>query len=257
MSRSDGVARDELVAYLDRLLDVDRGGDVCPNGLQVEGADAIDRLVTAVSACREVFERARDDGAQAVLVHHGIFWRGDPPELVGFRKRRVAELFAGDLNLLAYHLPLDRHAEIGNNILAVRRLGLTDIERFGEYEGAWIGYRGRLEVPLGAGELASRCAEIFGQEPELFGDRAQPIASVAVVSGAAQRELYTAIDLGIDAFVTGEASEWVMNVARESGVTYVAAGHYATERLGIQALGEHVAERFGIAVDFVDVPNPV
>ncbi|MDX1643513.1 MAG: Nif3-like dinuclear metal center hexameric protein [Thermoanaerobaculia bacterium] len=257
VNRSGSVARDELVAYLDRLLDVDLGGDVCPNGLQVEGADTIDRLVTAVSACHEVFERARTDGAQAVLVHHGIFWRGDPPELVGFRKRRIAELLAGDLNLLAYHLPLDRHAELGNNILAARRLGLTDIERFGEYEGAWIGYRGRLDEPLGPRDLASRCAEIFGQEPELFGDRAQPIASVAIVSGAAQRELYTAIDLGIDAFVTGESSEWVMNVARESGVTYLAAGHYATERLGIRALGEHVAAQFGIDVDFVDVPNPV
>lgn len=257
MSRPGSVTREGLVSYLDRLLDVDLGGDVCPNGLQVEGAETIERLITAVSACREVFERSRAAGAQAVLVHHGIFWRGDPPQLVGFRKRRVAELLAGDLNLIAYHLPLDRHPELGNNILAARRLGLTEIQQFGDFEGTWIGYRGELATPLEAPRLAARCEEIFEQEPAVFGERAEPIESVGIVSGAAERELYTAIDLGLDAFVTGEVSEWVMNVARESGVAYVAAGHYATERLGIRALGEHIAERFGIAVEFVDVPNPV
>lgn len=251
------MGRQELVAYLDQLLEVHLGGDACPNGLQVEGSATIHHLVTAVSACREVFERARAAGAQGVLVHHGVFWRGDPPQLTGFRKRRIAELFAGDLNLIAYHLPLDRHAELGNNILAARQLGLRAIETFGEFEGAWIGYRGELPDPLEASGLAERCERVFGQRPQVFGDRSAPIESVGIISGAAQREVFTAIDLGLDAFVTGEASEWVMNVAREAGIAYFAAGHYATERLGIRALGEHVAEHFGIAVDFVDVPNPI
>lgn len=251
------IARNDLVAYLDRLLDAAGTADACPNGLQVEGADTVRRVVTAVSACREVFAGARQRGADTVVVHHGIFWRGDPPQLVGFRKRRVAELLAGDLNLIAYHLPLDRHAELGNNALAARRLGLEELEEFGDYEGAWLGYRGRFPTPIGRDELAERCSAVFEQTPRLFGDRRAPIERLGMISGAAQRELYTAIDAGLDAFVTGEASEWVMNVARETDVLYVEAGHYATERLGIRALGEHLAEELGLEVEFLDVPNPV
>jgi dinuclear metal center YbgI/SA1388 family protein len=252
-----GIARNELVAYLDDLLDAGRMSDFCPNGLQVEGAQTVRRVVTGVSACVELFEHAASAAAEAVLVHHGVFWRGDPLELVGYRRRRLAELIRHDINLIAYHLPLDRHPELGNNALAVRALGLAQVRGFGDYEGATIGFSGCFPEPIGAEELVRRCERVFGQPPQVFGDRARPVGSLGVISGGAQRSFHDAIEGGLDAFVTGEASEWVMNVARETGTLYLAAGHYATERLGIRALGQHVAERFDLEVDFYDVPNPV
>lgn len=251
------VSRVELVSYLDGLLDAHLTPDLSPNGLQVEGAAIVRRIVTGVSACRQLFQAARDAGADTVLVHHGLFWRGDPPVLTGFRRQRVAELFAGDLNLIAYHLPLDRHMELGNNALAAARFGLDAVRPFGEWEGAPVGVCGRFAEPVSVDRLSELCGTVFGQPPQVLGNREQPITTLGLISGAAQREFYRAIDEGLDAFITGEASEWVVNVARETGVAYLAAGHYATETLGIRALGEHVAERFGIDVEFVDVPNPV
>jgi dinuclear metal center YbgI/SA1388 family protein len=253
---NDGIATSELVAWLDRYLDAGAIEDYGPNGLQVEGPPTVRRLVTGVSACQELFARARQLGADAVLVHHGIFWRGTPYPLVGIQYRRVAELVRGDLALLAYHLPLDRHAEVGNNALAARALGLTDLRPFGRYAGVEIGWQGTFAEPLAPHELATRCRELYGQEPLALGG-GRPVRRLGIISGGAQRELLQAIDAGLDAFITGEASEWVTNVARESGVLYLAAGHYATERLGVRALGERLANEFGLVVDFVDVPNPV
>ncbi len=247
----------ELIAYLDDLLEAGQGRDVCPNGLQVEGRRRVRRLVTGVSACRELFAAARERDADAVVVHHGIFWRGDPQVLTGVQYRRVAELIRGELSLLAYHLPLDRHPELGNNALACRRLGGEQLEPFGVFDGESWGFRARLPEPLAVGEMVARCQRLFGQEPLVFAHGPQRITSFAVVSGAAERAFPQAIAAGIELFVTGEASEWVMNVARESATHFVAAGHYATERLGIQALSDHLAERFGLAVEFVDIPNPV
>ena len=257
MTTESGVERNELVAYLDDLLEADRTDDLSPNGLQVEGAEIIHRVVTGVSSCHELFRKAGELAAEAVLVHHGLFWRGDPPTLTGFRKRRIEALFAGDMNLIAYHLPLDRHRRYGNNALAAEGLGLSDLEEFGSYEGAWIGYKGRFDQAIGAEELAERCEALFGQRPQLFGDSATPVRTVGIISGAAQREFHSAIEQRLDAYITGEVSEWVMNVAREAGVLYLAAGHYATEHLGVRALGDHIASHFGIEVHFVDVPNPV
>lgn len=251
------IDRDELVAHLDGLLDAPRQADFGPNGLQVEGRRQVRKVVTAVSACREVFERAAAAGADMVLVHHGIFWKGMPYRLTGVQYGRVAALIENGLSLVAYHLPLDRHAELGNNALAARAFGLADIAPFCPYEGDPIGFRGRFPEPIPAAELASRCERVFGQAPLAFLAGPDPVTTLGIVSGGAQKELWTAIDDGLDAYLTGEVSEWVMNVAREAGIHYLAAGHYATEVLGIRALGEHVAERFGIAVEFVDVPNPV
>lgn len=251
------VSREELVDYLDEFLVADATEDYCPNGLQVEGKARIERLVTAVSACEELFARAREQQADALLVHHGIFWKGDPQELTGFRFRRVRDLIAAELNLIAYHLPLDRHPEIGNNALAVRDYGLVDIVPFSPLLGEPVGFAGRFPEPLSVEALLQRTAEIFQQEPQHFAGGPDPVSTLAMVSGGAQRDVYKAIDAGYDVFVTGEVSEWVMNVAREAGIHYLAAGHYATERLGVRALGEHLAERFGIDVHFVDIPNPV
>ncbi len=256
-STSDGVARDDLVAYLDELLEAGRGSDFCPNGLQVEGRATIRRVVTGVSGCHELFAQARQRRADAVLVHHGIFWKGDPQRLTGVRYARVRELVAGELNLIAYHLPLDRHPELGNNALAARAFGLVDLEPFAYHAGEPTGFRGRFASPVPADELVARCAEIYHQEPMAFRCGPDPVTSLAIVSGGAQRSFYTAVEAGLDAFITGEVSEWVMNWAREAGVHYLAAGHYATERLGVRALGEHLAQRFGLEVGFIDIDNPV
>lgn len=259
MSEATGptLTRQRLVDYLDELLDAQSGEDYCPNGLQVEGRDDIATVVTGVSACRELFERAIELGADAVLVHHGLFWRGDDQRLCGLLKERVQLLLAAEVNLLAYHLPLDRHAELGNNILAARRFGIADPRPFGAQDGLGLGFGGDLPTPVEPAELAARCEEIFGQPPQVFLEGPDPARSVALVSGAAESLLHRAIAEGYDAFVTGEASEWVMNVAREAGVHFLAAGHYATERLGVRALGEHLAQRYSLDVRFVDVPNPI
>ena len=257
MVAHQGMDRDELVEYLRTLLSSDEGKDYCPNGLQVEGNSRIRRVVTGVSACRELFERAREVSADAVLVHHGIFWRGDSPVLTGMQYRRVRELFAGDINLLAYHLPLDRHPELGNNILAARAFGLLTPQAFAILEGLPIGFCGRFETAISPQELVRRCRTIYDQEPLAFLEGPSEVRSLGIVSGGAQRDFHQAIAAGLDAYITGEVSEWVMNVAREEQVHFLAAGHYASERLGIRALGEHLAERFGLEVTFIDVPNPV
>lgn len=251
------VDRQTLVAYLDQYLDAARGRDYGPNGLQVEGKDEIRKVVTGVSACHELFARARESGGDAVLVHHGLFWEGMPRTLTGFQYRRVAELIHGGMSLLAYHLPLDRHAGVGNNAVAGRDFGLVDLEPFGLHDGLPIGFKGRFPEPVPATELVERCRRIYAQEPLAFLSGPDPVRTLGIISGGAQRDFYAAIHEGLDAYVTGEVSEWVMNVAREAKVHYLAAGHYATERLGIKALGEHLRERFGIDVEFIDVPNPV
>jgi dinuclear metal center YbgI/SA1388 family protein len=252
-----GVALASLVGYLDEFLEARKGPDFGPNGLQVEGRARVHKVVTGVSAGAQLFARARAAGADAVLVHHGIFWEGQPRVLTGFRYRQVAELIQGGISLIAYHLPLDRNPEVGNNALAARAFGLTDVEPFGEHGGLTIGCKGRFPEPHPPSRLVELCRDVFGQEPLAFLFGPEPVSTVGLISGGAQRELYDAIAQGLDAYVTGEASEWVMNVARDAGIHYLAAGHYATERLGIRALGEHLARRFGLDVEFVDIPNPV
>lgn len=251
------VERDELLHFLDDLLDAREGRDYGPNGLQVEGRPTISKVVISVSACLELFQRAAQAGADAVLVHHGILWHGAPLPITGVQHRRVATLIKSSMNLLAYHLPLDRHGDVGNNALAAKELGLLDTEPFGEAKGLPVGVMGHFSPPMPIGELVHRTLKVYGQQPQLFGNGPEEVRSMALISGAAQGELHTAIAHGLDAFLTGEISEWVMNIAREAGIHYLAAGHYATERLGIRALGQRVADRFGVEVEFIDIPNPI
>lgn len=251
------VGLSDLTRYLDELLAAREIKDYGPNGLQVEGRPEVRKLVTGVSACLELFAESRARGADAVLVHHGLFWEGMPRTLVGLRYRRVAALIEAGLSLLAYHLPLDLHANLGNNAVGASAFGLVDLEPWGRFEGFDIGFRGRFPTPLSPTALVDLCRTVYGQEPLAFLDGPDEITSLALISGGASKALYAAIDEGLDAFVTGEPTEWVMNLAREAGIHYLAAGHYATERLGPRALGEHVAGKFGIEVEFVDVPNPV
>lgn len=255
---SDGnMDRDDLVSFLDEYLLADQGTDYCPNGLQVEGAPTIRKIVTGVSACQELFQRARQGQADAVLVHHGIFWEGTPRVLTGFQCRRVAELIEGGLNLIAYHLPLDRHPEIGNNAIAAQRLGLSRLRPFGEHSGLSIGFKGEFEAAIPISDLLDRCRSTFQQEPLGLLGGAENVSTIGIISGAAEGSFHDAIADELDAFITGEASEWVMNVARETNTHFIAAGHYATERLGIMALGDHLAQKFGIEVRFEDIPNPI
>ncbi|MEO8277609.1 MAG: Nif3-like dinuclear metal center hexameric protein [Thermoanaerobaculia bacterium] len=247
----------ELRDYLERLLSASHGKNYCPNGLQVEGRRPVRRIATGVSSCLELFERARDLGADAVLVHHGLFWDGMGRELTGTTYRRVATLIENGMHLLAYHLPLDRHPELGNNVLAARALGLSELQSFAEYAGLPIGFRGRLPEPIAPATLVDRCRNLFGQEPLAFLSGPPSIHSVGIVSGGAPGEIHAAIAAGLDAYITGEATEWVMNIARENRIHFLAVGHYASERLGIRALGDHLAHRFGLAHDFIDIPNPI
>jgi dinuclear metal center YbgI/SA1388 family protein len=247
-----------LVSDLASYLAISEVADYGPNGLQVEGNPEIAKLVTGVSACHQLFVRARETGADAILVHHGIFWDGMPYPLTGIQYRRVRQLIDGDMSLLAYHLPLDRHLEVGNNAVAARRLGLVDIQPFGLSKGVAIGVRGTLPEPLAFSNLLEKLGELYGQVPLGFArDPAEPVSTVGIISGGAQKELHQAIDAGLDVFITGEASEWVMNLSLESGTRFVSAGHYATERFGVQVLGEYIERRYGIEVEFIDVPNPV
>lgn len=251
------AARASIIEFLDELLEVDAFDDYGPNGLQVPGAGEVALVVTGVSAHLALFERAREIGAQLILCHHGLFWRNQPRSISAPMKARLATLFDADISLAAYHLPLDAHAAVGNNALICDALGLSREGRFGTAGGREIGFTARAAPPLDGSALAARCERVLGRVPLVFGDTAGRVERVAVVSGGAAGMLTAAIDAGVDAMVTGEPSEPAMADAAESGVIFVAGGHYATETLGIRRLGELVAERFGVEHRFVDVPNPV
>ncbi|MEM9290554.1 MAG: Nif3-like dinuclear metal center hexameric protein [Acidobacteriota bacterium] len=249
--------RDQLVRYLDEFLDAHNGGDYCPNGLQVEGKQQIRSVITGVSANLELIEIAVERGADAILVHHGIFWKGDPQPLVGYRHRRVAALLNHQINLISYHLPLDRHPELGNNALAADAFGLEDRRSFGVAGGLPVGFGGPLAQPCSPQELAEKAEAIFQQRPLSFLHGPDPVRSLALISGAAEDEISAAHEAGYDAFLTGEIKERIPALAQELGIHFLSCGHHATERLGIRALGEHLSARFDLEVDFVDVPNPV
>jgi dinuclear metal center YbgI/SA1388 family protein len=249
---------DEIVSFLDELLDSPGFPDYGPNGLQVPGAHDVGLVVTGVSAQLELFEQAAAAGAQMVLTHHGIVWDSRPQAITVQAKRRLKALFDADVSLAAYHLPLDAHAELGNNALVCKELGLEPAERIGAYEGRPIGFVGRSAEGVPIAELRQRCVQAFdGREPLIQGDGPDTIHSLGVISGAAAGYLDDAVALGLDAFLTGEPSEHSMADATEAGMHFIAAGHYATETFGIRALGDLLAERFNVQHRFIPLPNPV
>ena len=244
--------RDEVIRYANELLETDRFPEYGPPGLQVLGADEVTKIACGVSSSRELFERAAAAGAQLVIVHHGLFWRNEPVWIDRRQRGRLQTLFAADLNLAAYHLALDAHPELGNNALLAGELGV-EIERpFAE-----VGQGGRLREPLGIEELAARVRETVGRVPLVFADGPAHIERVAICSGAAGRYLIDAAHEGYDVLITGEPEEPSLQTARELGIHFVAAGHDATERLGVQALSLALAERFGLDWEFIPVENPV
>jgi dinuclear metal center YbgI/SA1388 family protein len=249
--------RDAIIAHLDELLETGAFDDYGPNGLQVPGAQEVSLVATGVSAHRELFERAAESGAQLLLCHHGILWDSHPRALTPQLKARLAALFEADLSLAAYHLPLDAHPEVGNNALICEALGLERAEPFAEHRGRSIGFVGRSDEGIPIDELLERCRAVFGRAPFAWDAGPELVRSLGVVSGGAASSFAEAVALGLDAFLTGEPAEFAMADAREAEVHFIAAGHYATETLGIRRIGELVSERFGVDHRFVDVPNPV
>ena len=247
----------DLVSWLDETLDARSFKDYGPNGLQVVGADEVTRLATAVSVSLEVIERAIAEGAQALLVHHGLFWQGDDPVIGQLERRRLQTIFAGDLSLLAYHLPLDAHPTLGNNALLADLLGLVDRAPFGEHGGVLLGVQGALPSPTPVSDVAAALGTHLGSTPLVLSGGDHPVRAVGVVSGGAAKDIRQAAAAGLDAFVTGEPREDSTYVAAELGVHLIAAGHNATETVGVQALGAAAAEQFGITTTFLPVVNPV
>jgi dinuclear metal center YbgI/SA1388 family protein len=249
-----GVAREELRRYLDTLLEVSRFHDYCPNGLQVEGRATLRSIVCGVTASQALIDAAIERQSDAILVHHGWFWKGEDGRLTGFRKRRMAALLAHDISLFAYHLPLDAHPELGNNAQLAKLFGWTVDGHFGEQD---LGCTAVLPAPTFSGALLDQASQLLGRPAMLVGAREHPVTRVAWCSGGAQDWFEAAINAGADLFMSGEISEQTTHLARESGVAYLAAGHHATERYGVQALGAHVARELGLNVEFVDIDNPV
>jgi dinuclear metal center YbgI/SA1388 family protein len=244
--------RDEIVAFADELLDAGSFRDYGPMGMQVVGADDVMKIVCAVSASLELFERAAAAGAQMVLVHHGVLWENEPRTIDRRMKARLQALFAGDLTLVTYHLALDAHPEIGNNALLARELGIEVDRPFTD-----IGVGGSFREAVSIEELVARVERAVGRGPLVFAAGPDRIERAAVVTGGGARYLAQASAEGYDALITGEATEPSMMNARELGIHLVAGGHYATERLGVQALAEKIAERFGVDWQFVELENPV
>lgn len=247
------MQRDELRSYLDQLLETERYRDYCPNGLQVEGSAEIGRVVCGVTASQALLDEAVRRGAQALIVHHGWFWRGEDGRVTGVRRRRLATLLGHDINLFAYHLPLDGHAELGNNAQLALRCGWQSERRFGDQD---IGVIGSLPAPMTLSAVAEQVARALARPPLVIGDEQRRVVRLAWCSGGAQNLFEQAIAAGVDCYVSGEISEQCTHLARESGVAYIAAGHHATERYGIAALAVHLRETLGLDCQFVDIDNP-
>ncbi|MFZ3219738.1 MAG: Nif3-like dinuclear metal center hexameric protein [Rhodoferax sp.] len=244
--------RPTLHAALDALLQPDRFKDYCPNGLQVEGRLEVRKIASGVTASLALIEAAIAAGADTLFVHHGLFWRGYDGRVTGWMRQRLAPLLAHNINLFAYHLPLDAHPELGNNAQLGKQLGLQEVGRFGEQQLGWVGEQGFASAQA----LASRVEAVLGRAVVLVPGKAGPVRRIGWCSGGAQGYFEDAIAAGVDAFITGEISEPQAHLARECGVAYLACGHHATERYGAPALAAHVAAQLGLEHTFIDIDNP-
>ncbi|MBI4666912.1 MAG: Nif3-like dinuclear metal center hexameric protein [Nitrospinae bacterium] len=247
----------EITSYLDEYLEAKSINDYGPQGLQVEGGAEVKKIATGVSACMELFQLACEWGAGAILVHHGMFWDSEPRVVKGSLKERLKFLLENRISLIGYHLPLDRHPEVGNNIQLVKRLGLGGEEPFGLYKGKTIGYLARTGKTQSVAEFMDTVKREINRDARIHAFGPGSIGRVAICSGGGQDTLREAIARKADALLTGEESEWVYHLAREEGIHYIAAGHHATERFGVMALGDAVAKKFGVEVKFIDVFNPI
>lgn len=245
--------RDEIIAWADEYLDVASYPDHGPMGLQVTGAEDVRRIACGVSASRELFERAAEAGAQLVLVHHGLLWDKETRVVGPVMRERLRTLFDADLTLAAYHLALDAHPDVGNNALLADALGVERERRFAD----GLGFGGRLAAALSMSDFSARVQEHLGRMPLVFSYGPELVERVAICSGGAARYLPEAAGEGYDCFLTGEAAEPTKHAAKEAGIHFVAAGHYATETLGVRALAAKISDEFGVDWEFLDLPNPV
>lgn len=244
----------DLIAHLDRLLAVDEFRDYGPNGLQVPGPREVQTVVTGVSANGQLIDAAVAEGADLIVVHHGLYWRGDPQAITPLLHRRLKPLLVHDVALAAYHLPLDAHLEHGNNALLAQRIGGgTGARRFAD-----LGVAITFPQPLGIAELTARVRNaVDGREPLVIAAGPSEIRTLGIVTGAASDDVLTAIDDGLDAFLTGEPAERANSIANDAGIHFLAAGHHATETFGVRRLGDLLAREFGVRHVYVDVPNPI
>ncbi len=252
------VSLTELHTTINTLLRVEQFKDYAPNGLQVEGKAHVKKIISGVTACQRLIDAAVDRGADAILVHHGYFWRGEDAAIVGIKKRRIEKLLENQISLLAYHLPLDAHAQFGNNVQLGLKLGLEQTGELGRQNNHPIGLVGRLPQALSSADFGEHIAKALQRQPQIIqADAGKLIETVAWCTGAAQGFIDKAVAAGVDAYLSGEISEPTVHSARESNVHYIAAGHHATERYGVQALAEHLQTLFDIEHEFIDIDNPV
>ncbi|AYC34224.1 Nif3-like dinuclear metal center hexameric protein [Pseudomonas cavernae] len=250
------IALTTLVEEAERYLDAARISDYCPNGLQVEGRPQVRRIVSGVTASQALLDAAVAADADVVLVHHGYFWKGENPCITGMKQRRLKTLLSHDISLLAYHLPLDLHAEVGNNVQLARQLDIVVEGPLEPGNPRTVGLVGSLAEPMSPRDFARRVQEVLGREPLLV-EGAGMVRRIGWCTGGGQGYIDQAIAAGVDLYLTGEASEQTFHSARENGISFIAAGHHATERYGVQALGDYLARRFAIEHLFIDCANPV
>ncbi|WP_372761420.1 Nif3-like dinuclear metal center hexameric protein [Pseudoalteromonas sp.] len=250
------MQRREFNQLLNTILKPDTINDFCPNGLQVEGKNEINTIVTGVTASQALVDAAIEKNADAILVHHGYFWKGESQPITGMKKRRIAALLANDINLFAYHLPLDIHPELGNNAQLAQLLDI-EIEAGLEPVANSVAMKGRLKTPVTGEQFAAKINTVLNRQPLTSLVRNEKITTIALCTGGGQGYIDLAAEQGIDAYLTGEASEQTIHSSREQNIDFFAAGHHATERYGIKALGELLAEQHGFDVTFIDIDNPV
>lgn len=250
------MQRLELIQYLDELLQADKIRDYCPNGLQVQGRAEINKIVTGVTASQALIDAAVAVNADAILVHHGYFWKNESPVVTGMKYNRLKALLAADINLIGYHLPLDVHPELGNNAQLAKRFNIVDCVGLDETDPFSVAMKGRFATPTSGADLAQQLMQVLNRKPLHIAVKDKPLETVAWCSGGGQSYIEQAALAGCDAFITGEVSEQTVHVARELNIDFVAAGHHATERYGVEALGKHLAEQLSLDVQFIDIDNP-
>jgi len=257
MSAVTSVPISEILAYTNSVLKPENFQDYCPNGLQVAGKQNIKKIVSGVTACQALLDAAIAAKADLILVHHGYFWKGEEQTIVSIKKRRLQTLLVNDINLLAYHLPLDAHASFGNNVQLAQKMGWNITSGMGADVGQSIVLLGELDTPLTTQQLSEQINLKLARAPLCIEGHQRLIKKIAWCTGSAQSYIEQVASYGVDAFISGEISEQTVHLARELGVTYFSAGHHATESYGVQALAEHLAAKFAIEHEFIDIANPV
>ena len=246
----------QLEQYVSQLLNVGKIRDYCPNGLQVEGRAEVQRVVCGVTASQALIDRAVDCHADAIFVHHGYFWKNEDPRIIGMKKSRLQALIKADINLYAYHLPLDVHPLYGNNAQLATLLDIEVLQPLSAVEPEGVVMLGQLREPMSAASLTSHIQQRLGRTVLAEQINDQPIKTLAWCTGGGQSFIQQAAEAGVDAFISGEVSEQTIHIAREMGIHFIAAGHHATERYGIKALGQHLADAWDLQVEFIDIDNP-